>query len=110
MFGKIPERDWKLFRRLQDAALERYCERALKEIGGIAADERQKFHERFLAIYDLIRECDKTLSDLLSDISRSKALLQLVAMQSRGLLTPDEIAGFSEETQECLRRFREIDG
>jgi len=32
MTGSIPERDWKVFRELREAALDRFCRHALDEI------------------------------------------------------------------------------
>ena len=37
MSRQIPERDWKLFRKVREAALERYCERVLREIAELTA-------------------------------------------------------------------------
>ena len=34
----FPERDWKAFREVRTGALERFCERILSEITGIAND------------------------------------------------------------------------
>ena len=34
----IKESDWKVFKRLRELALERFCERILGEIAGISSD------------------------------------------------------------------------
>lgn len=108
MAGNIPERDWKIFRRLRELALERFCERVLHEANEVIADDGRSFHERYLAVYRLIGERGETLADVFNDPRRSTALLQLAQMESRELLTPEEIAQFSEETREFLRRIREL--
>ena len=67
----ISEPDWKLFRRLQPVALDRFCQKILTEIEGIAADTNKTHHERYLAIYERIRQRDKELAAAFDDLRRS---------------------------------------
>jgi hypothetical protein len=103
MTVQINEPDWQVFRRLQPIALERFCERILAEIGRIAADDRKNSHERYLAVYKLIHERDKQLADAFNDSRRSRASIQLGLMRFHGLVTDEEMARFSQDTQERVK-------
>ena len=98
----ISESDWKLFRQLRPLALERFCQHVLGDIGRIAQDTGRTTHERYRAIYDLVRHKDRVLADLFDDPRRSTALLQLRAIHSHGLLTEDEFARFSTKIRESV--------
>jgi len=96
---EIKESDWKLLRRLHELALERYCRRVLDESEQLHTDTSQSAHQRYLAIYQLFHQRDKELARLFNDLRRSNALWQLAAIKGHGLLTGEEFAQFSEQTQ-----------
>lgn len=96
---EIKESDWKLLRRLHELALERYCRRVLDESEQLHADTSQSAHQRYLALYQLFHQRDKELAQLFNDLRRSNALWQLAAIKGQGLLTDEEFAQFSEQTQ-----------
>ncbi len=93
----IKESDWKLLRRLHTVALERYCQQVLAESERLHRAPDKSFHERYLAVFDLLRKRDKELARLFDDLRRSTALQHLAGLC--GLLTAEEVAQFSEETQ-----------
>jgi hypothetical protein len=99
----ISESDWRLFRQLRPIALERFCQRVLSEIEGLARDDVKTSHERYLAIYSLIQRRDGELADILNDQRRSTAIEQLVCMWASTLLTEKEMASFSPNTREVVR-------
>jgi hypothetical protein len=105
MAREIPESDWKLFRQLHPIALERFCERVLADIGQLASETGKRAHERYLAIYQLVRRRDKELADAFNDKRRSTARLQLVIICRHGLLTEEELARFSAETRAAVQIF-----
>jgi hypothetical protein len=98
----MSESDWRLFRQLRELALERFCERVLAEIGNVSSDPGQSHHERYLAVFRLIRERDKELAAAFDEPRRSTALQQLVLIRSRELLTDDEFARFGRETLDAV--------
>lgn len=106
----FPERDWKHLREVKRAALERYCERVLQECASIISDRARTAHERYLAVHELMRERDDDLSSAFHDHRRSTALLRLLSMRSLGMVTDEEMKGFSRETRErvdaALRNLR----
>lgn len=102
MSRSIRESDWKLFRELRPVALERFCERVLGDIVGIAGDRQRTAHQRYLAAFELVRQRDKALAAAFDDPRRSTALLQLALIHSEGLLTEDEFGWFSAEARESV--------
>ena len=99
---EIKESDWKIFRQLRELALERFCQRVLEESDRLRSDAGQSAYQRYIAIYQLFRERDKELAEIFDNPRRSMALLNLGAIKVRGLLTEEEFARFSEETQNSI--------
>jgi hypothetical protein len=103
MVRAINEPDWKHFRALHPIVLERFCQRVLSEIAGLAQDSAGTSHERYLAIYRLMPQRDRELADIFDDLRRSTAIAQLAHMWALDLLTEDEMARFSPDTREVVR-------
>jgi len=99
MSRSIPESDWKTLRQLQPELLERFCRRILDEVVAAAGQEGQNYHQRYLRVYQLMREEDKTLGDAFDDLKRSNALIKLMQMRSLGLLRDEEFARFGAEVR-----------
>jgi hypothetical protein len=103
MSREIKESDWKVFRELRSIALDRFCRRILDEIQQVAADANRGAHERYLAVYDLIRRRDRAIAEAFNDPRRSTAFQQLLAIQSHRLLSEEELGRFSPEVGEFVR-------
>ena len=99
MAQEIGESDWRLSRQLREVALDRYCRRVLSESERLHGDQSLSAHQRYLAIFKLLKQRDKELASLFDDPRRSVALYQLAGMKGHGLLTDEELARFSEATQ-----------
>jgi hypothetical protein len=108
MAKDFPERDWKIFREVSAAALERFCQRILTEITRLATDTSTSSHERYLLIYQLIQQRDDDIAAAFNDFRRSTALRQLAAIHSLDMLSDDELARFSSETQNAVKELSEI--
>jgi hypothetical protein len=78
MNDRMKESDWKIFKELRPQALQRYCERVMLDVDKIFHDEEGNAHERYMKMYKIVRDGDKTLSRMFDGFSRSKALDQLV--------------------------------
>ncbi|WP_243322291.1 hypothetical protein [Geothrix sp. SG200] len=100
----IDESDWKHLRQLHKVALERFSKQILEELDKIRADSSKNFHERFLASFDLINHRNKDIAMAFDDPSRSRAIAHLGVQLSLGLLTKNEFAGFTQQTQEIMKR------
>ena len=103
MVRDIPESDWKVFRKLREIALERFCERVLAEVRDIASKPAASYHRRYLDIFQLVQRRDDEIARAFNAPRRSTAIVQLAAIYSHGLITPDELSRFTEATQETIK-------
>lgn len=78
MINRIKESDWKVFKKVSPFALQRYCEKVMRDVEQIIQDKQGDSHERYLTMYKIIRDGDKKLAIMFDDFSRSKATYQLV--------------------------------
>jgi hypothetical protein len=101
----IKESDWKLYRKLRAVALERFCQRILEEIERINSDSNKSSHDRYQAIYNLIKRSDKEIARTFDDFRRSTAVVQLAIICSLGLLPDEELQRFSSETRAAVETF-----
>src|SRR5450432_590571 len=108
MRTEIRESDWKVFRQVHPVAVNRFCEKVLRDIMSIASDATRAAHERHLEICKLVRERDRTLGDAFNDMRRSTALLQLSVIHSHGLLTEEEMTRFSPEARNVFTLYERI--
>jgi len=105
MAQDISEADWQLFRQLHPLALERFCERALAEVSRLAGTAGKSAQERYLAVFKLLERRDKELAEAFNDFRRSTARRQLAILRARHLVTDEEVARFTAETQAVLQVF-----
>jgi len=98
----IPESDWKIFRTVRAAALDRYCARVLDECRTASEDRSISNHERYLRLFRLLRERDDDLADAFNDFRRSTAILQLARIHALGVVTDEELGRFSPGTRETV--------
>ena len=102
MATEIKESDWKLFRRLHKIALERFCERVLKEVQAAAAENTDGYHDSYLKVFTLVRDRDKTIAGAFNDPRRSNAFILLANIKHEGLLTVAELDQFSPEARQAV--------
>jgi len=98
----INEPDWKVFRKLRDLALERYCQRVLREVQLTVDKTGGSYHDRYLKLWELLRNRDKTIAVASNDPRRSQAIIQLLNIVAEDLLTHEELNQFSEDTRERI--------
>jgi hypothetical protein len=100
----IAEADWRVLRKLQPIALDRFCQRIFREIDAIRADPNQSSHQKYLAIYQLIDRRNEEMAQTFDDMRRSMAVTRIGAMRHLGLLTDEEFGQFSDETRYAVQR------
>ncbi len=71
------------------------------------ARRRSPAPDRYLAAFRVLLARDKELAFAFNDLRRSTAFQRLLAMRSLGLIGPDDVSLFSEETRERIRRWDE---
>lgn len=74
----------------------------LAEITATASDTSHESHERYLAIWKLIKDRDRQLQDSFDDMRRSMAVMRLGHMCELGLVTEEEFARFSDDTRSIV--------
>ena len=100
MSGDFPESDWKVLRRVKDAALNRFCERAMDECRKVMDDRNGSAHERYLAMFKLLQERDEDLSHAFDDMRRSRAVERISWIRYLDLFTDEEWERFSPQTRD----------
>lgn len=108
MARSLSEREWKVFREVREAAMERFCERVLHEIDSIAREVRKSHHERYLAVFKMLQDRDDQLASAFNNPRRSDAFRQLACLVGLELLSDEELARFSKETIESAKAIVEI--
>ncbi len=93
---EIPEKDWKVFRELREVALERLCQRALRDAKAVVEKPATSQRERFSELFALVEERNEQIARGFDDPKRSAMLLQLAFIHRLGLLESQELARFSE--------------
>lgn len=95
----IPERDWKVVRKLHPVLLQRYCQQVFEDVHGLTDADDCDYHEACQGLYDLVHKRNKAMRDLFDGLTRSKATLMVLAWKKQNLITDDEFGLFSEKTQ-----------
>jgi hypothetical protein len=104
----FPESDWRHFKAVHDAALERFSRRTVQACANILRDESRAAHDRFLDLHYRVRERDRQIEATFGDSRRSAAFRQIVAMYRLGLITEDELGGFTQDTREAMEGLIDI--
>ena len=108
MATEIKESDWKLFRRFHEIALERFCERVLREVRAATTEHSDSYHDRYLKVFELIQDRNQTMARAFDDVRRSKAFLLLANIKQQDLLTEEELMQFSPEARNAIEAIESI--
>ena len=103
MSFRIPESDWRKFKKTHQALLERFYDQILAELRS-TLDGPGSSHERYLAIWKQLKKRDEDLGRAFDDYRRSTAMQQLAIMRGMGLLSDEDLAQFSDETRDYVAR------
>lgn len=95
----IPENDWKRFKDVKRVALERFCERILVECREVLEDRDRSAHDRYLELFRLMKERDRELAGVFDYHSRSKTVMQLIAMRRLNVVSGEDLLSLSSETR-----------
>ena len=99
MSRDFPEKDWRVFRELHPVWVERYCAGVNREVINKLSDTKRTEHERYIEVYRFIQSKDAELGAAFNDFRRSTAIRQISAIRNLGVVTEQELARFSEQTQ-----------
>ena len=104
----MPEKDWKLFRKLQSNLTAKACELIFTKVEELAKHREHKEHESYLSLYELIQEEDAKIAEMFNNPTRSNLLLKLVSLKSNDVLTEEQFHKFSQETQDRVNSILEL--
>lgn len=110
MRGSVRESDWRRFRELAPAAAERRQLRCLQDIAALAADDSMSAYDRYVAAWELMEECEEEVNRGFGQMRRAAALQQITYCFDCGMFTEEELGTFTEETQETVKRWLNIEG
>jgi hypothetical protein len=110
MMDKIPEPDWKVFKRQHLVLHERFVEAELETLRGLFENREMSPISRFEALADAFKKSRKRESDLFDDYRRSTAVLHILKWLDAGLLTEKEFLEYGAEVQDRLNKFLELRG
>jgi hypothetical protein len=96
------ESDWKMFRAMLPVWRDRYLAGCNARIMGKLTDPKKTETERFWDAEEMVRKESKVLRDCLDDIRRSRMWDRLWAMRAAGMITREDLAGFSTELQDQI--------
>ncbi|TYK64139.1 hypothetical protein [Colwellia echini] len=106
--SSVPEKDWKLFRKLQNDLTAKACELIFVKVEELAKKREGIEHQSYLDLYDLIQTEDAKITEMFNNPTRNNVLLKLVSLKSYGVFTEDEFKMFSQETQDSVVSILEL--
>ncbi|MBO1519410.1 hypothetical protein [Oceanisphaera pacifica] len=95
----VPERNWKLFRRLQAELLATASDLVFKKVERLSQDRAGKEHQSYLDLYCLIKEEDEKIAQMFNNPTRNNVLFKIGFLKQYGILSDEQFQLFSEETQ-----------
>ena len=105
LMSDINESDWTLLREMNRIALDRLCDRILKDVLELASDPDKCAHVRYLAVWELIQNENKEIAAAFDGLRRSQAIMQLAHMRRLKLISDTEFAQFSPQSRESVHQF-----
>ena len=103
----LPEADWKLLRLMKDTLLRRASRTAIEHVHRFVIGPDDDPHKVYLALYRALQAEDDKIGAMFNDMRRSTAILRLGQMIRHGVIRPDELQAFTQETRD---RARELSG
>ncbi|MCP4325268.1 MAG: hypothetical protein GY787_26175 [Alteromonadales bacterium] len=106
--SSVPEKDWKLFRKLQAELTATACEMVFRQVEEIASNRNGKEHQSYLDLYSLIEVEDTKIAEMFNNPTRNNVSLKIVTLKKYGVLTDSQLELFTEETQEFVNSLLRI--
>ena len=104
----VPEKDWKLFRKLQNDLTAKSCELIFIKVDELAKNRKGIEHKTYLGLYCLIQTEDAKIAEMFNNPTRNNVLLKLVSLKGYGIFTEEQFKMFSQETQDRVDSILEL--
>lgn len=98
--SSVPEKDWKRLSGLKENLLKSACETIFRRIEQISSARKGREHEAYLELWKEIKKEDDAIAEMFNDLKRSNAVFKMAALKHYGVLTDEQLAQFSQETQQ----------
>jgi hypothetical protein len=106
--SSVPEKDWKIFRKLQAELTATACELIFAKVAILTESRKSCEHKSYLELYDLIKNEDAKIAEMFNNPTRNNVLLKIVAIRQFGVLSNEQFQMFTSETQERVNSFLEL--
>jgi hypothetical protein len=107
--GRDPkESDWKQFRKIVPHLRERYLKKVNEQVAALLADSERTPTEQFWDVQERIEDEEKIIMDCFDDHRRSTMLISMAVMQRNGVLSDNDLKGFSDELREQMKVLKEL--
>ncbi|KGJ93744.1 hypothetical protein [Colwellia psychrerythraea] len=106
--SSVTEKDWKLFRKLQNDLTAKACEVIFIKVEELSKKREGIEHKSYLDLYDLIQAEDAKIAEMFNNPTRNNILMKLVSLKSYGIFTKEQFKMFSQETQDRVASILEL--
>lgn len=100
--AKIPEKDWKYLRKIEPEMLATLCLRINERSKSILNTVDRSEHDKYLELYNHIKQSDKIVADCFNDWRRSNIWLKIQYLQYNDLLIDKYLNGLSDQCRAIL--------
>lgn len=105
--SNFPEPDWKHLKKIQAAALDRLCARLLRQLHQHCTSTDRTNYERFTEALATAKGGNNDITRAFTDLRRSTAFMRLLVMVSLGVISDEELEGFSAQTRAKIAELHE---
>lgn len=106
--SSVPEKDWKLFRKLQNDLTAKTCELIFVKVEALAKNREGIEHKSYLDLYGLIQAEDAKIAEMFNNPTRNNILLKIVSLKGYGIFTEEQFQMFSQETRDRVASIFEL--
>ena len=101
----ILESDWKYLRKIEPDMLANLCSRINTESQAILTDGSMSEHEKYLDLYEHIKDSDKIIADCFNDWRRSNIDLKIRHLWHHGLLRETHLDQMADGVRTLVEKF-----
>lgn len=101
--SELTKSEKRISRELIHRGLERECMRFVEDIRRLSSATYEDVHAQYIDIYRKTKTFDKHVAWRYDEMTGSRYLSCVASLVSDGILTVDEIGGYSEEHQREIR-------
>lgn len=101
---KIGQQDWKLFKECLPIWQNRHLKNVVNQYLEILSDNGTAPAEKFWQLENRVSE-DKKHPGVIVEMNRDNVVSTIVSMLREGIITEDDLNGFSDELKEVIRFF-----